>query len=355
MNKKNPEILLTLDSMKDLNTGLYYFGKALAESLMKLNNGKFNFSYYVYNKDGFFKNVKVPLYKFHKIHKYIFPYKYKFDLVHITDQFCRLPPASVNGKTVLTIHDLNILHEPHRSQEYIDWEMGNLRNHIKKCDQVVAISNFVANDICKIFPEATQKVRVIYNGADKLSVSDIHVPKYVPKERFIFTLGPINFKKNFHVLPALLQDNDYELIISGITYLPEYNKILYNEAKKYNCENRIKLTGIVNEEDKAWYYKNCLAFAFPSLAEGFGLPVIEAMSFGKPVFLSNKTSLPEVGGDQAFYFENFDPAHMQTVFAEGMCKYTNSNMMQNIINRSDLFTWQNTARAYLNLYKELLV
>jgi len=62
----------------------------------------------------------------------------------------------------------------------------------------------------------------------------------------------------------------------------------------------VSLLGTISESDKIFYYKNCLAFAFPSLREGFGFPVLEAMTFGKPVFLSNKTSLPEIGGSHAF-------------------------------------------------------
>ena len=71
-------------------------------------------------------------------------------------------------------------------------------------------------------------------------------------------------------------------------------------------EERIILPGEISDMDKYWLYKNCEAFVFPSMYEGFGLPVIEAMNFGKPVFLSTFSSLPEVGGKYALYWENFD-------------------------------------------------
>ncbi len=126
-------------------------------------------------------------------------------------------------------------------------------------------------------------------------------------------------KKNFHVLPALLVGNDHELIISGVE-TPYKSKIM-EEAEKFGVTDRVKITGTISEEDKAWYYKNCTAFVFPSIAEGFGLPVIEAMHFGKPVFLSTHTSLPEIGGDAAFYFPTFEPADMQATFANGMAEF----------------------------------
>jgi glycosyltransferase involved in cell wall biosynthesis len=98
-------------------------------------------------------------------------------------------------------------------------------------------------------------------------------------------------------------------------------KEVMEAAKKFGVEDRVKLIGPATEEEKYWYYKNCEAFLFPSYAEGFGLPVIEAMYHGKPVFISDKTSLPEVGGDAAYYFRNFEPEYMQEVFKEGMRDY----------------------------------
>src|SRR5690606_37805666 len=88
------------------------------------------------------------------------------------------------------------------------------------------------------------------------------------------------------------------------------------EISKYITENSLQdkviLTGKVSDEAKQYYLENCTAFLFPSIREGFGLPPIEAMKFDKPVFLSNLTSLPEIGGDAAFYWDNFDPYYMKT-------------------------------------------
>jgi glycosyltransferase involved in cell wall biosynthesis len=287
-----------------------------------------------------------------KLHKLFFPKPNRFNLVHFTDQYCRLRPQRVKGKKVLTIHDLNPIHEKSKSERKINKHIEKLRRYIAECDKVVAISNFVANDILQYIPEAKDKLSVIYNGADKLHVPDGHTPVYQPKKPFLFTIGYVSAKKNFHVLPALLKDNDYELIVSGIE-TPYRDKIM-EEAQKYNCADRVIITGPINEDDKAWYYENCEAFVFPSRAEGFGLPVIEAMYFGKPVFLSTHTSLPEIGGDAAFYFDSFEQEDMQAVFTKGMDAFKAGNLAEKVIAHATQFKWENTAQQYLNLYSECL-
>lgn len=216
----------------------------------------------------------------------------------------------------------------------------------------MAISNFVAADVVQHFPQTADKIRVIYNGADKLLPTPGHQPAYVPKKTFLFTIGMLTAKKNFHVLPGLLVGNDMELIISGID-TPYRDKII-TEAKQLGCANRVIITGPITDADRAWYYEHCEAFVFPSLTEGFGLPVIEAMHFGKPVFLSKYTSLPEVGQDKAYYFDSFNAESMRRVFASGMDDFKTNNRAQLIKQHAATFSWKKTAQQYLKLYWEML-
>ena len=116
---------------------------------------------------------------------------------------------------------------------------------------------------------------------------------------------------------------------------------------------KVSVIGAVSEPEKAWYYQNCYAFTFPSLAEGFGLPVTEAMSVGKPVFLSQRTSLPEIGQNAAFYFDDFEAKHMQEVFMSGMQQYRQLNMSGIIKQRSTHFCWEKAAKEYLKVYRSL--
>jgi glycosyltransferase involved in cell wall biosynthesis len=106
-------------------------------------------------------------------------------------------------------------------------------------------------------------------------------------------------------------------------------------------------------QKKSWYFNNCNAFAFPSISEGFGLPVVEAMSCGKPLFLSTRTSLPEIGGDVSFYFNDFNPEHIQNVFASGMKKYNANGLREKIKQRGTNFCWHKAAAEYLQVYRSL--
>ena len=97
-----------------------------------------------------------------------------------------------------------------------------------------------------------------------------------------------------------------------------------------------------------------MAFVHPSLAEGFGAPVVEAMKFGKPLFLSSRTSLPEIGGNAAFYFSSFEGTHMQQVFKSGMQQFHQQNMAEMVRQRGMSFDWKISAVKYLEVYKSLL-
>ncbi|WP_158994413.1 glycosyltransferase family 1 protein [Mucilaginibacter sp. L196] len=347
-----PSILLTFDSMKYPNSGFFSFGKSLGDAILTQNKARYRLYYYVHKRSTYLFNRKVSLVYLSKLHKLFFPEPKRFELIHFTDQYCRLKPQKVKGKKILTIHDINPVHEQRKSSKKIEKHLNKLRGYINACDKIVTISNFVAKDILKYFPEAEGKVSVIYNGADQLQVTEGHTPKYQPKKAFLYTIGFVAPKKNFHVLPPLLVGNDYELIIAGVE--TPYKSVIMEEAQKFGVADRVKITGPISEDDKAWYYKNCEAFVFPSIAEGFGLPVIEAMHFGKPVFLSTHTSLPEIGGDAAFYFENFEPEVMQSAFAKGMEAFKTNDMQQKVITHAMQFDWQKTARQYLKLYDECL-
>jgi len=143
-------------------------------------------------------------------------------------------------------------------------------------------------------------------------------------------------------------------VVAGRLDEPDYITKMQQLASDMGVSDRLRLTGPVSEADKAWYLRNCLAFVHPSLAEGFGAPVVEAMIFGKPLFLSNRTSLPEIGGDVAFYFSSFDGEHMQQVFASGMQRYQSTDLSAALIKRALQFDWDKNAAQYIQVYQSLL-
>ena len=184
--------------------------------------------------------------------------------------------------------------------------------------------------------------------------SNVAAPPVKPEQKCLFSVGTVLHKKNFHVLPCLLVGNDYELIIAGVR--SDYENQIIAEAKKYGVEDRLKIVGTISEAEKHWYYKNCEAFLFPSIAEGFGLPVIEAMYYQRPVFLSDHTCLHEIGGKYAFYFNHaFTLELMQHEFAQGMQDFNNNCIYkEGMRNHALSFSWQQAAKKYWDIYEQML-
>ncbi|MBE9583924.1 glycosyltransferase family 4 protein [Mucilaginibacter sp. JRF] len=347
-----PRVLVTLDAMRYPNTGLFHFGRSLGKALLRHVNNEFDLDYFLYPGTTDFDSDPVHRTYLKKYNKFFFINKNKVNLFHFTDQFSRLKPKKVwSGKKILTIHDINQVHE-NLSAEKLKTYLRKLGERIYKCERIITISEFAKNDVLAYFPDIADRIQVVYNGADRLTVPAGHQPKYKPVGEFMFAIGIVSAKKNFHVLPPLLVGNNMQLIISGIE--TPYRDQVIAEAKKLGVSDRLILTGPVSDADKAWYYANCKAFVFPSIAEGFGLPVIEAMHFGKPVFVSTKTSLPEVAGDAAYYFNTFDAEDMQQTLMNGLHHFEQNNQAAYVSQYAERYNWDDTAKQYLQIYRECL-
>ena len=270
---------------------------------------------------------------------------------HSAHQQTSYMPSSDRVRIVLTVHDLNFLYEKedYKQKRYLK----ALQTRIDRADRIVAISQSTKRDILTHLDVRGKDISVIYNGLSRY-LGPVSEPVHKPSGEFLYSVGTVLPKKNFHVLPSLLAGNGYTLVISG--NISSYADRVIQEAEKYGVRDRVILTGPVSEGEKLWYMKNCSAFMFPSLAEGFGLPVIEAMYCGKPVFLSDRTSLPEIGGSHAFYLDHdFNPEKMRLEFAAGMDAFAKGEKdIQAMIGHADSFSWENTAKEYIRIYKELL-
>jgi glycosyltransferase involved in cell wall biosynthesis len=327
-------ILIDFEKIKDPFSGL---GQFCAHLKLHFDQAPMDIHYWI---PGKFK-------KFAKKIPFILPKSKVFHAVHQDSPFF---PWSADTKYVLTIHDLNALHES-TSFGSGDFYKHKLQKKIDRAESIVFISEFTRSEVMKEFKIDPTKTQVIYNG---ISLGDrASVPELAPSKPFLFTVGTVLPKKNFHVLIDLMKLlPDYQLIIAGTTY-HSYAQDIKATIEREKLTNRIFLVGTVNEENKLWYYRKAAAFIFPSLLEGFGLPVAEAMSQGLPLFLSDRTSIPEVGGSDAFYFKNFEAAHMKEVFEAGM-KSFNEEQKARLIERSKIFDWKKAATEYLKIYSRLL-
>ena len=345
-------IAFDCERMKYPHTGLFEYCHQLGLALKTYSEPSDKIKYYIREGDKKHFPPESNFLTQHTLHKFIFPHYSDLNLWHITHQTSLYVPRSSRIKKVMTIHDLNFLYE-----EKSEWKQKNyLQKHqdnIDRADHIIAISEFTKQDIIKHLKLGDKPITVIYNGCAKEFVLPNTKPVYQPLRPFLFALGTVNPKKNFHVLVPLLTGNDYELIIAGRTD-ERYKAKIMDEALKYHVAGRVKVIGTVSDTDKPWYYKNCEAFLFPSIAEGFGIPPIEAMRFGKPTFLSNATSLPEIGGKMAYYFESDDPENMREVFSKGMNDYSNRQPAAAIIKHAEQFTWESSAKAYLEVYNNTL-
>lgn len=347
------KIVLDCERMKYPNTGLYTFCDRLSLAMLDTVSPDDHLALYIYAKTGHFLKDKVHYIERNLIHKFLPVCSKDTDIWHTTYQLSKYYGGSKHTKNILTVHDLNFLYEKDdlsKMSKYIKKH----QERIDRSDHIVAISEFTKKDILENLDIKGKPISVIHNGCDVIEYPGFESPLYKPSAPYIFSIGTIIPKKNFHVLPAILVGNDYELIIAGI--VSDYTEKIKEEAKRHGVENRLKIVGPISDEDKYWYLKNCKAFAFPSLAEGFGFPAIEAMHFGKPVFLSTRTSLPEVGGKHAYYFENFDPNYMQNVFQDGMTDYQNNKEKKElIIKHADQFSWEKCANKYYEVYKDIIL
>ena len=347
-------IIIDCERMKYHHTGLYHYCYNLGKNLIENHNhDNEKIQFFLSEKEGAIFG-KDEIYIAQKSwHKLLLPATGKTSVWHATHQDTDYYPQHRKVPVVLTIHDLNVLHNTNKTDLKKKRFIKKIETKIKRADHVTFISAFTKDDVQQHFNLNNKPSTVIYNGCNIVEIDTPVAPLNTPQIPFLFTIGTITDKKNFHVLPALLAGNDRLLVIAGITQSELYKQKIIQEAIKHQVEKRVIFTGSISENDKQWYFKNCEAFVFPSLTEGFGLPVVEAMFFGKPIFLSTHTSLPEIGGTVAYYFNSFDKEDMQQAIRQGLQHYHSTGANESIKARASLFSWKEAALKYLEVYRSL--
>ncbi|WP_394759399.1 glycosyltransferase family 4 protein [Flavobacterium sp.] len=348
MLKNKQKIVIDIDRLKYPNTGMYNFCYNLYQNMSK--STLFDIYFYKHKKTLLEKGLKFININF--LDTFFLKPKGKISLWHTTNQLTkRIPIRPI--PLVYTIHDLNFLYS-NKPQWKKNRELRKTQRNINRADYITFISNFTFLDVQKNLDITGKNYKIIYNGVQLDIFPEFDSPRIRPTEKFIFSLGVILPKKNFHTILPLLKDTNYSFVLSGNFADSNYKKFLLDEAKKLNVLDRFYLTGAIADEEKYWYLKHCEAFVFPSLSEGFGIPPIEAMRLGKPTFLSKLTSLPEIGGNLAYYFDNFEEEHMKSVLKSGLADYIDNNRKESIINWTSQFTWKKACESYLEVYKEVL-
>lgn len=347
--------LIDIYKIKDLYSGLGQFSMHLAKNLIEINNNlDLDFLIPDTNTERFFKkNPNANFTRTNILLRYFPQMNKRYDFWHSTQQFPSFLPDK-KTKQILTIHDLNFLYV--KTPEKIEKYRKKLQKNIDRADFITSISEFTKNEILDNFDLNGKNISVIYNGVNEKETENLIKPDFADDYKFFFSVGVFKSSKNFHTLLKIVDHfEDTKIIIAG-NCNTEYGKMIREKIIIYGLEYRIILPGIISDNVKNWLYQNCTAFLFPSIAEGFGLPVIEAMKFGKPVFLSRFGSLPEIGDRFAWYFDDFASESMTKVIKNGITEYSKDPTLYstNIIQHSSKFTWKKCAAEYLKLYYEVL-
>jgi glycosyltransferase involved in cell wall biosynthesis len=285
--------------------------------------------------------------------------KMHFDVVHFPMQ--TIFPYGIKTKKVLTFMDMQEQYYPDFfSRQELEYRRNNYRKSAKEADSIIAISNYTKKDIGKFYgDDFEKKCRVVYlAGSFMTNTSQISISKN-NEPYFYFPAATWPHKNHIRLIKAFASVIEkypkYGLILTGLKRQKsdEITKLI----QKLGITKAVKILGYLDYNELQDLYKGAFAMVFPSLFEGFGLPVLESMNMGVPVICSNTTSLPEVGGSAVLYF---DPEDVTDIY-DKMCllienKKLRPSLIKKGISQAKKFTLKKmiteTVKVYNGAYNE---
>ncbi len=275
---------------------------------------------------------------------------------------------SKDTKKVITVHDLSFLRYPEFfSARKNFWHRAlDVKKTLLEADKIIAVSENTKNDIVELLGINEDKIQVVYSGNNviKKEVKVEDVQEFLAKKkisgRMLLYLGTIEPRKNIINLIKAYNSlrmsgeeyGDVKLVLAGASGWK--NRLTYREWQMSPYKNDIRFLGYVNQFDKDILYSQASLFVYPSFYEGFGFPPLEAMTYGVPVICANVSSLPEVVADAALMINPYE----FTEICEA-CKLilNNKDLRDSLVSkglkRAGEFTWEKTAREYLEVFKKL--
>ncbi|WP_299259042.1 glycosyltransferase family 1 protein [uncultured Aquimarina sp.] len=272
-----------------------------------------------------------------------------------------LPVRSV--KKMVTIHDVNHLSNP-RYFSYIKrlWAKILYKNAAKRSNKICTVSEFSKSEILKHFSIDSSKINVIYGGVDQSFANKKtgKIDMILPLNYFLF-VGNVKPHKNLIILLKAYNQlktelkEIYKLVILGRKdgFITQDTEI-FNYIEDHDLIENIHFTGYVPDNQVSEAYRNATLFIFPSLYEGFGLPLLEAMACEVPVLSSDKASLPEVGGDAVLYFDPNDPFNLK----EQIIRLLSDDKLRLELKQKGLqqiknFDWKFSIKKHIAILKKL--
>lgn len=268
-------------------------------------------------------------------------------------------------KLVLTVHDLSVVHfkEAHQKVQVEYFDKFFLKR-LSRADHIVTVSHFVKNEIIEQLGFDESRISAIYNGVDherfrpmERSELEATCDKFTLPEQFILFVGSIEPRKNllgllkaYNGLPDELK-SAYPLILAG--FKGWNNAEIMREIDRSKAH--IRYLGYLEDTELVHLYNLATLFVYPSLYEGFGIPVLEAMACGTPVLTSNVASLPEVCGDAAIFADPRDSAQICSKLQRLLQDETlREALVQKGIKQAAKFSWVQSASQHAALFKALL-
>ena len=295
------------------------------------------------------------------------------DVVHYPyfDPFFRTLPLKKKYPQVVTVHDLTPLvfpsHFPAGVRGKLTWQLQ--KHNLQKSDRIIADSEASKKDIIRLAGIAENKIDVIYLAAaeefkklstlnSQLSIRD----KYSLPENFVLYVGDVTWNKNLPRLLRAIKEINLTLVMVGKSLAQKdfdrsnpWNKDLVEVNQLAEDDKRIIKLGFVPTEDLVAIYNSATVFVMPSLYEGFGLPILEAMQSGCPVVTTKGGSLPEVAGEAAYYVDHSDINSI----ANGIGEVFFSDKLQRELCEKGLvqakkFSWKRTAEETIEVYRRVI-
>jgi O-antigen biosynthesis alpha-1,2-mannosyltransferase len=260
----------------------------------------------------------------------------------------RLPGIPVR-RTVVTFHDLFVLTGEYSTADFRVRFAAQARDAAARADAIVAVSAFTAEQVKALLGVEASRVHVVHHGIRRLALPS------AARENVILYVGAIQKRKNLERLVEAFEGvaGSWRLVLAGSSGYGA--AAIMERIARSPARERILVTGYLSIADLAAWYARARIFAFPSLDEGFGMPVLEAMRAGIPVVTSNRSALPEVAGDAALLVDPEDTAALREALLklagdEQVCR----EMAVRGVERARLFSWERAVRETWEIYSNLL-
>jgi glycosyltransferase involved in cell wall biosynthesis len=262
-------------------------------------------------------------------------------------------PLALARQVIMLRNDVTVARSEPRLAKKLYWAALSVLTFLSllRARRAVAVSAYAAQALSfgcgRLFG---RKVRVVYHGVDPAFSPDAAVPR----EDFLLTVSDVYVQKNLQgLVRALVRLPDVELRVAGKIVDPWYHRETMALAKTLGVDKRIVFLGRQEPAALIDLYRRCKVFVFPSTAETFGNPLVEAMACGAVVACSNAAAMPEVVGDAAVLFDPHDPQQMADVVGR---LWRDENLRRDLtaraLVRAQAFSWSRTARATADLLIE---